>query len=158
QLWRHAAFSTELLAESYARQADADLPAARDAAAQSVSRAPDFAFALIRQAELEFGFGHARRSHDLLRRGLELAPDHAAAHGLRGFLLAAEYRIDAARQAFERALALDHDLGNAWLGRGLCRIRQGDLEGGRADLIAAAAAESQRSILRSYLAKSFADS
>ena len=40
---------------------------------------------------------------------------------------------------FDRALATDSALGNAWLGRGLCRIRLGHAAEGREDLLVAAA-------------------
>ena len=46
-------------------------------------------------------------------------------------------------------------MGNAWLGRGLCRIRQGHTQAGRDDLLAAAALEPNRALLRSYLGKAF---
>lgn len=149
---------TEWLALSYARQAQARLGPALEAASAAVGRAPDFGFALVRQAELEFSFGRIVPTTVLLDRALARMPEQAAAHVLRGFLQAAANRMAPAREAFERALALDPSLGDAWLGRGLIRIRDGDLLGGRADLVAAAAAESQRSVLRSYLAKAYADS
>jgi len=43
-------------------------------------------------------------------------------------------------------------------GRGLCRIRQGEVEAGRADLEVAAALEPNRASLRSYLGKAFNES
>ena len=52
---------------------------------------------------------------------------------------------------------MDPALGNAWLGRGLCRIRLGDAAGGREDLLMAAALEPQRAGLRSYLSKAYAN-
>jgi tetratricopeptide (TPR) repeat protein len=149
---------TEWLALSYARQSQARLESALDAAIAAAERAPDFGFALVRQAELAFSLGRIVPASRLLDRGLVQMPEHAAAHVLRGFLHAAGNRIGLAREAFERALTLDPSLGDAWLGRGLAKIRSGDLEGGRTDLIVAAAAESQRSVLRSYLAKAYADS
>ncbi len=54
-------------------------------------------------------------------------------------------------------MAIDAALGNAWLGRGLCRIRRGDAAGGREDLLVAAALEPQRAELRSYLGKAYAN-
>src|SRR5262249_36912347 len=74
----------------------------------------------------------------------------------KGFLLAAENRTRKAIELFDRALAIDPSLGNAWLGRGLCRIRRGD-RGGREDLLIAAAVEPQRALLRSYLGKAYAN-
>ena len=48
-------------------------------------------------------------------------------------------------------------MGNAWLGRGLCRIRRGQAEAGREDLQVAAALEPKRALLRSYLGKAFSE-
>src|SRR6185369_11789841 len=69
-------------------------------------------------------------------------------------------------EAFDHAINLDGSLANAWLGRGLLKIRQSfslftvDLIGypaGIADLQVAATLEPQRSVLRSYLGKAFAE-
>jgi tetratricopeptide (TPR) repeat protein len=76
---------------------------------------------------------------------------------LKGFLLAAQNRMHEAISWFDRALAIDSSFGNAWLGRGLCRIRLGDSKGGREDLLMAAALEPQRAELRSYLGKAYAN-
>src|SRR5204863_7144725 len=53
------------------------------------------------------------------------------------------------------AILADGALGNAWLGRGLCRIRHGHTDEGLADLQVAATLEPQRAVLRSSLAKAF---
>jgi hypothetical protein len=90
-----------------------------------------------------------------MERALELSPRNAQAHALHGFLLSAQNRIGAARGSFDRAIELDGALGNAWLGRGLTFIRQGDEEHGRRDLQVAAGVEPNRSIFRSYLGKAF---
>src|SRR5262249_5701993 len=74
---------------------------------------------------------------------------------LKGFLLAAQNRTAEALQQFDAAIAVDPALANAWLGRGLCRIREGHADAGRQDLQVAAAVEPNRSLLRSYLAKAF---
>jgi len=77
---------------------------------------------------------------------------------LRGFLLAARNRVREAESIFDGVLAHNGRLGSAWLGRGLCRIRRGELEAGREDLLVAAALEPQRSLYRSYLGKAFGES
>ncbi|MBL4635484.1 MAG: tetratricopeptide repeat protein [Kofleriaceae bacterium] len=51
---------------------------------------------------------------DLVR----LRPDHAAAQTLLGVTLLSQEKIDAARDAFDRALALDAELPEALIGRG----------------------------------------
>ncbi len=148
--------ATEWMAVSYCRQAGKDLNGALAAARKAVERQPQFGFAWARVAELEFSFGRIRAAQTALNRALELAPDHAPAAAMMGFFLAARYKPSEAEAAFERALQLDSGLGNAWLGRGLMRMRRGDTEAGLADLTVAAATEPQRSLLRSYLGKAYA--
>jgi Tfp pilus assembly protein PilF len=148
--------SSEWLAESYVRQSRYDLMGALEAAKEATN-SPNFGFALERVAELEFSFGHTDDALAALRKSLEVAPRNAQAVALQGFLLSARDEIPAATKLFDQAIELDSALGNAWLGRGLCRIRQGDAGGGLDDLTIAASLEPQRSLLRSYLAKAFAD-
>jgi Tfp pilus assembly protein PilF len=153
--------STEFLAASYYEQSraqgDISLRASLDLARQAVARSPQFGFAWERAAELEFGFGHVGAALEALNRGLRLAPRNAQALALKGFLLAAENKPRQATEWFDQAIAVDGALGNAWLGRGLCRIRVGQAAAGREDLLVAAALEPQRALLRSYLGKAFAD-
>jgi FecR-like protein/TonB-dependent receptor-like protein/tetratricopeptide repeat protein len=153
--------SSELLAASYYEQSlgrgDESLERALNLARQSVTIAPNFAFGWARVAELEFSFGRTRKALEALERSLELAPRNPQALALKGFLLAAQNKTSEAIKYFDQAIAIDASLGNAWLGRGLTRIRRGDLKGGREDLLVAAAAEPQRSVLRSYLGKAYAE-
>lgn len=148
--------SSALLAESYYEQSRSNLRQALSLARRAVEVSPGFGFGWARVAELEFSFGRIGTARDAIRRSLQLTPRNAQAAALQGFLLAAENKVDAAIHAFDAAIASDGALGNAWLGRGLCRIRQGDVNG-REDLQVAATLEPQRAVLRSYLAKAFAD-
>jgi Tfp pilus assembly protein PilF len=147
--------ATEWLVESYARQARSDLPGARAAAREAVQRSPQFAFAWAQLADLEFSFGRAAEARLAAQRSRTLAPRLARAFALEGFALAAQHRVAAASRAFEEAITLNGAMGDAWLGRGLCRLRLGDRSGGRDDLQVAATVEPQRAILRSYLAKAW---
>ena len=153
--------ATELLAESYATQAQArrgeSLEAALDLALTATTNSPAFGFAWARTAELEFSFGRAAAAQAALDRALELAPLHAQALALQGFTLTARNRTRDALPWFNRAIAADGSLANAWLGRGLSRIRLGDLDAGREDLLVAAALEPRRAELRNYLGKAFAE-
>jgi Flp pilus assembly protein TadD len=153
--------ASEWLAESYYRQSRNQerhaLEQAREAAYASVTNAPNFGFGWERVAELEFSFGRTEKALSALETSLKLAPGNAQAVSLKGFLLAAQNNISAAFSQFVRAIAMDSALGNAWLGRGLCQIREGRSEEGLRDLLVAASLESQRSLLRSYLGKAFAD-
>jgi len=151
--------TTEFLADSYYQQSRADrktsLSLALQSARQAVTHSPQFGFAWERVAELEFSFGHTGTASDALEKSLALAPRNAQALALKGFLLTARGRTREALAWFDRALAVDSALGNAWLGRGLCRIHLGDNRGGRDDLLVAAALEPQRAELRNYLGKAY---
>ena len=147
------ALATSLLADSYYHQSLGNLTNALRAARQAMVQSPHFGFAAARVAELEFSHGRTRAAQTALQRSLALAPRNAQARALKGFLLAAENDFSAAIGAFGDAIAIDGALGNAWLGRGLCRIRQGNAHAGRLDLEVAATLEPQRSLFRSYLGK-----
>ncbi len=149
--------STAALARSYRFQSQSRLPEALRMAEQAVALSPNFGFGWARVAELEFSFGHTKSALAALDKSLALAPSNAQAVALRGFALAAQNKIREATTEFNRAIALDGALGNAWLGRGLCRIRRGDVSGGRDDLQVAATLEPQRALLRSYLAKAWTE-
>ncbi len=149
--------ATEALARSYQLQAQSKLPEALRAAEASVAHSPQFGFGWARVAELEFSFGHTKPALAALEKSLALAPRNAGAVALRGFAFAAQNRIREATAEFDRAIALDGALGNAWLGRGLCRIRRGNISGGRDDLQVAATLEPQRALLRSYLGKAWSE-
>src|SRR5262249_22158451 len=129
-----ASTGSQAIAHSYYLQSHSMLEEALDSARQATGRSPKFGAAWIRVAELEFSFGHTERALAALNRGLELSPRNAEGFALRGFLLSAQRHWSDAYQAFEQAIDLDGALGNAWLGRGLMKIRRGDVEQGRADL------------------------
>ena len=147
--------ASEWLAESYYEQSRQHLPAALAHARKAVEQSPEFGFAWVRVAELEFSFGRTREALAALDKGLALAPRNAQGLALKGFLLSAKYQTKEALGWFDRAIAIDGALGNAWLGRGLGRIRDGRGEAGRQDLQVAATLEPQRAILRSYLGKAW---
>ncbi len=153
--------ATEFLADSYYEQSrakgDESLSVALALAQQAAALSPQFGFAWARVAELEFSFGRTRPAIADLDRSLDLSPRNAEALSLKGFLLAAQNRVNEATSWFDSAIAMDGGLGNAWLGRGLCRIRIGHTADGQRDLLIAVASEPQRSLLRSYLAKGFSN-
>jgi len=147
--------ASELIAQSYYQQSRGDLVGALKSAQAATERDPQFGFAWARVAELEFGFGRIHQAQLALETGLRLSPRNAQAAALQGFLFSANNDIAKARAAFDGAIALDGALGNAWLGRGLCDIRQGQEADGREKMQIAATLEPNRSILRSYLGKAF---
>ena len=147
--------ATEWLAESYYQQSQSKLDQALSAAWRALDKSPQFAFAWERVAELEFSSGHTEDAVTAMEMSLHLAPRNAQALALKGFLLSAQNKIAEALTYFEQAIQADGALSNGWLGRGLCRIRQGKVEEGRMDLQMAATLEPQRAVLRSYLGKAF---
>jgi Tfp pilus assembly protein PilF len=146
----------EWMAESYYQQSRSNLEGALKSARKAVTQSPNFGFAHARLAELEFSFGRTEAAWQSVEKALQISPRNAQALALKGFLLAARGRVDEALGVFDQAIAVDGALANAWLGRGLCLIRKGKAEQGRLDLQTAAALEPQRSILRSYLGKAYA--
>src|SRR2546429_3558753 len=121
----NAESSSRWIAESYRLQSESDLDGALKAARRAVELSPEFGFGWARMAELEFSFGRTGATQDALAHALRLSPRNAPAIALHGFALAAKNRIDDALATFNEAIAADGSLGNAWLGRGLCRIRRG---------------------------------
>ena len=152
--------ASEFLADSYFQQSRAvekkSLPNALVAAQKAAARSPQNGFAWERVAELEFSFGRTKAATVALDKSLALAPRNAQALALKGFILAAQNAPRRAGGWFDRAIAMNSSLGNAWLGRGLCKIRTGDAQGGQDDLLIAAATEPQRAELRSYLGNALA--
>lgn len=149
--------SADWLAKSYYQQSRSKLEEALQAAQTAVEKNPKFGFAWARVAELEFSFGRTEKSLAALEKSLKISQRNPQAISLQGFLLAAQNKIPAAISNFDEAIAIDGALGNAWLGRGLCSMRQNRIEDGLRDLHIAASLESQRSVLRSYLGKAFAE-
>lgn len=107
-----------LMARSYWLQSRFKLEQAFTLAMEATKISPNFGFAWERLAELHFSFGRVDEARQAMEKALELSPKNAQALALRGFLLSAENRIVRAQEAFEQAIALDPNLGNAWLGLG----------------------------------------
>ena len=131
----NAATSTTWLADSYYEQSrarrDTSLATALTLARQAAKTTPEFGFAWARVAELEFSFGRTGPAIEALDKSLALAPRNAQALALKGFIAAARNQPHAAITWFDQAIAVDSALGNAWLGRGLARIRPGAHPAGR---------------------------
>lgn len=151
---KEPASASEWLALSYHWQARYDLNKALDAVENALQLSPDFSFARVRRAELEFSFG--RLAMDELNRALQKAPRNAQALALLGFMHSARGDYVAAESAFEESIRVDGALGNAWLGRGLLKIRNKQIAEGVSDLQTAATLERNRAMLRSYLGKGLA--
>jgi len=148
---------SEWMARSYYWQSRGNLPEALNAARRASEKSPKFGFAWVRLAELEFGFGHVDQASVALNRGMGLSPRNAEGLALKGFLFSAKNEFAEAMRSFDEAISVDGALANAWLGRGLVKIRRGHHSEGLADLQTAATLEPQRAVLRSYLGKAWSD-
>ena len=146
-----------LMVRSYALQASGDLEGALAAAKEIVSLAPTLGFGWARLAEMEFSFGRNKKAEEAVRRSLELMPRNAQALSLAGYLQLARSCKKEGLAFFEQALEIDPALGNAWLGRGLAHFQSGEKEEALRSMTIAAAVEPNRSFLRSYLGKAFAE-
>lgn len=152
---------TERLAESYYLQSRSDdreniehaLKAAQAAAATNAFGG--FGFAQGRVADLEFSRGHTAAAQAALKQARDLAPENPQLLVLEGYLFAAAGQVKKALDSFKQAVAKDGRLGDAWLGLGLCLIRQGQAEAGLRFLQMAVAREPQRATLKSYLGKGY---
>lgn len=147
--------ASEYLAFSYFQQSQHNLADALTSAQQAVRISPKFGFGWERIAELEFSFGRIGPAALALERALCYSPENAQAHALQGFLELARGHLSQADSNFVTAVKLDSRLGNAWLGRGLGRMRRGEIVAGRADIQTATSLEPNRSLLHSYLGKAF---
>lgn len=141
------------LARSYTLQSVADLAGARASAKRAVELAPELGFAQARLAELQFAFGRRAQALEALKQAYAFSPRLAPAYALQGFVLLDQGLPQIALVHFDHARELDAALGSAWLGRGLCLLRENNLPAARAALQAAAALEPQRGLFRSYLGK-----
>jgi len=148
--------TSEWMARSYTFQSQSKLEDALNAAKEAAAKSPQFGFAHARVAELEFSFGRIAAAKSALGQALASSPRNAQALALNGFLSAAQGQNSVALDSFEQAIAIDPALGNAWLGRGLVKFRTGHSVPGLEDLQVAATVEPNRSTLRSYLGKGFA--
>lgn len=143
------------IALSYAQQAHFHLEAARDTLLLATTDQPQDALAWARLSELWLMLGYRDRAREAAERATTLAPNLERAQVVRGFADLTEFRTDAAKQAFTRAIALDSADPFPRLGRGLALIREGALERGRREIEVAAGLDSGNALLRAYLGKAY---
>ncbi|MGJ8641231.1 MAG: TonB-dependent receptor domain-containing protein [Opitutaceae bacterium] len=149
--------ATAWLARSYTLQANEQLTEALEAARKATTAAPNFGYAWSRLARLYFSVDDIDGMQHALKQAEAISPENAEVFTLKGFHAAAVGDMASARTAFEQAISIAPGYADAWLGLGLVRFNQGEEAAALQDLLAAAALEPNRSILRSYLAKAFAE-
>ncbi len=143
------------IALSYAQQAAFDLKNALASVEEAVKRDSGNSLAWARLSELRLSFGDVSKALAAARTSRDLNPDLARAQTVVGFASLVQFKITAAKEAFDKAIALDSADPLPRLGRGLALIRAGDLAGGRREIEIAAGLDPARSIVRSYLGKAY---
>lgn len=141
------------LARSYWRQSQDDLEGALAAARRATEMSPNFGYAWVRRAEMEFAFGQTTAMKAPLEQASGLVPENPQVAVLRGLVAASENNLEAAGAAFQQSIAKTGELGHAWLGLGLVQRRSGDLSASIDSVETAAATEPSVSSYRSYLAR-----
>jgi ferric-dicitrate binding protein FerR (iron transport regulator) len=144
-----------LLALSYARQAQFQLPEALEAARKATESAPQSALAWARLAQLHLMFRQLDAGSDAAWRAADLAPDQPETLATLGFAELLRLNISVARQAFDRAIRFDQAAPLPRLGLGLLEIRKGKLAEGRHQLEIAANLDPGNALIRSYLGKAY---
>lgn len=115
------------------------------------------AIILARQSELLFSLGRYQEAQIAATSALELAPKNVTAKTRLGFLESVAGDDLAALETFEEALVLDSGYPEAWLGRGLMRIRNSRLTEGVSDIETAITLAPNNASYRNYLSRLFMD-
>ena len=145
------------IALSYALQARFDIEAAADAAQMATQLDTQNSLAWARLSELRLSLGETKGALRAANKAAALSPDLAHVQTVLGYAYLTRIKIDKALEAFDRAIALDDAAPLPRLGSGLAKIRDGDLEAGRADIEIAAGLDPDNALIRSYLGKAYFD-
>jgi tetratricopeptide (TPR) repeat protein len=143
------------IALSYALQAGFDLEGARQSLEAAVGLAPQAALAWARLAEIRSSLGNRAGALEAAVKSAALDPQLSRAQTVLGYAYLAQVRTREAREAFGKALELDRNDPLPWLGQGLARIREGDLDAGIRDLEVAVSLDPGQAVVRSYLGKGY---
>jgi len=143
------------LAYSYTLQASLKLDEARATISRLAVSYSDSDLLHSRLAELELMHGDSQAALVAARRAASINPNQARAHTVLGFIYMARIELDLAREAFDKALALDSSDPQALFGSGLLQIRRGNLAKGRRSIEIAASNDPNNAIIRSYLGKAY---
>ncbi|MEN6486305.1 MAG: tetratricopeptide repeat protein [Syntrophobacteraceae bacterium] len=141
------------IVKSYVCQGTFDLKGATAAVEKSLALDEKNVVALVNLAKLQFGSGYPEKAAGTLEKALRLAPRSGDVHSLRGFLLLAARKTDAAMAAFREAVKWNPGLGEAHLGLALASMRQGNVPAALEEISAAIVLEPRRSLFLSYWAK-----
>jgi tetratricopeptide (TPR) repeat protein len=143
------------IALSYAQQALFDLEGARATLEAAADRHPDNALVWARLSELHLSFGDLGEALDAARMSAEHEPNLVRSQTVLGYAYLTQVRTREAREAFQKAIALDQGDPVPRLGLGLVMIRDGHLSEGRREIEVASSLDPGSSVIRSYLGKSY---
>ncbi|MDQ8204288.1 FecR domain-containing protein [Pelagicoccus sp. SDUM812003] len=149
--------ASELVGQSYYYQSRFEHANALQRARASTVLSPRFGYAWQRVAELEWASGNESKARQAFQNSLTYSPANAQAQAFAGFLAVAKGDPETALKSMEEAVQSNSTLSDAWLGRGLVRMRNEDISAAIADLQIAAALDLDRSLTRSYLGKAFSE-
>jgi len=129
-----------------------------DAFYRSALRAdPQSARALLNRARIAFGRGRLEAARGLVERAAETNPNDPSLLSMRGFILLSQGKNQDARAAFRKAVDIEHELGEAYLGLGIEAFQSSDREDGLFHMLSATLLQPRVSLYQSYLAKAYYD-
>lgn len=143
------------IAQSYAYQANRELPSALASAQQAAKVEPDNALAWARIADLQLSTGELDDAFKAAQEATRLNPNLSRTQTILGFAYLLQIKIDEAQATFNKAIELDQVDPLPRLGLGLAKIRKNHLAEGRRDVEIAASLDPNSSIIRSYLGKAY---
>lgn len=114
---------------------------------------PDHLDATIKRAEVLFGSDHADAAWNAMEHAYALAPNDAKVLSLRGFLQLARREAKAAASSFDQAVEADASHGEAWLGKAIVAMRQGEEEEAFQAIANAVLVEPRRALFLTYWAR-----
>ncbi len=157
--WAHKALSSHplspsaLMLQGWLLRSRGDLEGALKAIQASLAQDPVLLPALIQRAEVLMGMEMEGESLELLRQMERLYPDSAHVSVLQGFTHLAKGKGQMAQKAFRAALDRDPRMGEAFMGLGILRMREGQSGDALEAFLSATLVDPYASLPQSYLAK-----
>jgi len=141
------------LALAYVQQAFFNVEAARSTMQSAATDNPDNALVWARLSELWLATGYLNEALSAAKKSVVLSPDISRTQTVLGYAYISQIKIINAKEAFQKAIALDQADPLPRLGLGLALIREGDLKAGRAQIEIAAGLDPGNALVRSSLGK-----
>lgn len=151
---RTFATPTALIALSYAQQWDFELQAALKSLQTADELDKHNVLVVARLSEVWLSLGDLDEAEKQARRANDISAS-ARAKTVLGFTYLAQIKIAEAEAAFNGAIGESPSDPLPRLGLGLAKIRRGDLDGGRLEIVAALVEGQGSAVLRSYLGKAY---